>query len=271
LLAIEAKSPASESDTLYYNLSNLTRSTYQLVFAPENMETVGLQAYLVDNFLGTETPVSLADSTFIKIDITSKAGSAAADRFKVVFRQMKLLPLVVTSIKVAAEENNNIVQWMVVNESSIKQYEVQKSRDAGAFIKVAVVNPVDKGSGNYSATDEDVISGFNYYRVKMVSSDGKISYTEVVKVANTKQPGSISVYPNPISNGAIHLQLRSQPAGVYTIKLYNAAGQLLLSKNIAHAEGNSEEIINCENLPKGIYQLKVSKPRGNDDVVKFVY
>jgi hypothetical protein len=67
------------------------------------------------------------------------------------------------------------------------------------------------------------------------------------------------------------LQLTNQPAGIYKIKLYNSVGQVLLSKSIAHVEGNSEETINCANLPKGIYQLKVNEPDGNEDVVKFVY
>ncbi len=41
LLAIEAKSPLISNDTIYYNLTNLAKTAYQLVFAPENMESAG--------------------------------------------------------------------------------------------------------------------------------------------------------------------------------------------------------------------------------------
>jgi hypothetical protein len=271
LLTIEAKSPLSSSDTIYYNMSNLTKTNYQIVFAPENLESSGLQAYLIDKFLNTETPVSLSDSTFINIAITSGAGATAADRFKVVFRQMKALPVTVTSITAVAKEGNNLVQWSVANESGIKQYQVEKSKDANSFSQVAVINAANNGTGNYAATDKNVISGANYYRVKIISVDGKETYTKVVKVVNEKQHPAISIYPNPITNEVIHLQLTNQPAGIYKIKLYNSVGQVLLSKSIAHVEGNSEETINCANLPKGIYQLKVNEPDGNEDVVKFVY
>jgi hypothetical protein len=134
-----------------------------------------------------------------------------------------------------------------------------------------VVKAVNIGKGNYEVTDKNVNSGTNYYRIKIVSVDGKVTYTQVVKVINGKQQGTISIYPNPINDDVIHLQLNSQPSGIYKIKLYNAAGQVLLSKNISYAGGSSAEDIKCDNLPKGIYQLQINKPDGNKHVAKFVY
>ncbi|MGN6265109.1 MAG: T9SS type A sorting domain-containing protein [Ginsengibacter sp.] len=268
LLAIEAQSPLSAEDTIYYNISNLNRTTYQLSFAPENMKATGLQAFLLDKFLGTETPVSLTDSTSINITVSTNSASAAPDRFKIVFRQMSALPVTITSITATAKNPDNIIQWGVANESGIKEYEIEKSTDGNQFNQIQVVKAVNSVKGKYEVTDNNVNSGPNYYRIKILSVDGNGTYTQVVKVINGKQQGTISIYPNPINDDVIHLQLNNQPPGIYKIKLYNAAGQLLISKNISYAGGSSAENIKCDNFPKGIYQLQINKPDGNKHVAK---
>ncbi len=270
LLSIEARAPVSDADTLYYNMSNLAKRTYQLRFAPQNMESTGLQAFLIDNFLNTETPVSLTDSSFINITVTSNAASAAAGRFELVFRQMAALPVTVKSVTAVHKNSDNIIEWNVENENGIQQYEVEKSTDGNHFSQMSIVNAKNSGTGNYIATDTDVTAGTYYYRIKIVSVDGEISYTQIVKVTTAKVTGEISVFPNPIKDGVIHLELNNQPSGIYKIKLHNSVGQVLLSKNITHTEGSSKESINCENLPKGIYQLEVNKPDGNETGIKII-
>src|SRR6185437_11679667 len=270
ILAIEAKAPVTTSDTIFYNISNLAKQTYQLRFAPQNMEASNLQAFLIDKFLATETPISLTDSSFVNITVTSNASSAAADRLEVILRQMNALPLTITSVSASAKNSENIIQWNVENESGIQQYEVEKSTDGSNFNQIAIVAANNKGASNYNSIDADLNSGTNYYRIKIISVDGKASYTQIVKVINAGAAGSISVFPNPIKDGVIHLHLNNQPSGVYKIKLYNSAGQVLISKNITHTDGSSEEEVRCDNLPKGIYQLEVNKPYGNEEVIKIL-
>ncbi len=195
ILSIEAKAPVTSADTIFYNMSNLAKRTYQLRFAPQNMESTGLQAFLIDNFLNTETPVSLTDSSFINITVTSNAASAAAGRFELVFRQMAALPVTVKSVTAVHKNSDNIVEWNVENENGIQQYEVEKSTDGNHFSQMAVVNAKNSGTGNYIATDRDVTAGTYYYRIKIVSVDGKISYTQTVKVISSKQNGLDFSFP----------------------------------------------------------------------------
>ncbi len=269
LLSVDARSPLYDGDTLFYNMTNLAKHNYQLRFAPVNLESIGLKATLIDKFLTTETPVSLSDSTFINVAVTSDAASSAADRFKVVFRQMGVLPVTITSIIATNQGADNIVYWNVANEGSISQYEIEKSKDGAKFNQIEIVKAENQIKGSYSFTDKNVNSGTNYYRVKILSVDGKVNYTQVVMVANGKQQASISVYPNPIINNVVRLQFNNQPAGIYKTKLINSAGQILLTKSINHSE-NNEETINCESLPMGIYQLQINKPDGKDIIIKIL-
>ena len=90
-------------------------------------------------------------------------------------------------------------------------------------------------------------------------------------VEKEKEAG-IAIYPNPISNGVINLQLTNQPAGEYGIKLYNKLGQVILSKKVQRSEGNSTEKINWDfNLAHGMYHLEVLFPNGSKKIIKVLY
>ena len=271
VLSVEAKAPLSGSDTIFYNMSNLGKHTYQLRFAPKNLQSSGLEALLLDKFLNTSTPISLSDSSFINITVTSNSASAAADRFKVVFRQAAVLPVTFTSVTGYQKNQTVLVEWKVENESGMKEYEVQASVDGINFSTVSSVKANNFASGSYQWTDAAPVAGSNFYRIKSVSQDGNISYTSVVKVVMPKISGGISVYPNPVMNGNIHLHLTNQPAGIYDVRLLNAVGQTVGSKRIIRAAGNSTENISIASLPKGIYQLEINKPDGNVSVIKVIY
>lgn len=268
LLAIDAKSPVTANDTISYYTSNLALATYKLIFAPENMQSAGVQAFLIDQFLKTQTPLSLSDSTFINLTVTSAAASSASDRFLVVFRQMAALPVTVTSVTATLKNKNADVKWKVQNESGIQQYQVERSTDGTNFKQVASVNAKNNVTGSYSWTDLHIDAGKYYYRIKIITLDGRISYTQIVKVISGKLPDQIFVYPNPIKDGIIHLQLANHPEGNYGVRLFNSAGQLIISEKLTHAKGTSEETINCPNLAKAIYQLEIVKTDGRVEVIK---
>ena len=89
-------------------------------------------------------------------------------------------------------------------------------------------------------------------------------------VTNTQS--SINIYPNPITDGVIHLQLSNQPEGMYGIRLLNPLGQVIVSKQASHAGGNGTENIKWDyNLAHGVYQLEITKPNGEVSVIKVMY
>jgi uncharacterized repeat protein (TIGR01451 family) len=270
LLSIEAKAPVSIFDTLYYYMSNLAQHTYQLRFAPLNMQSTGLQAFLLDKFLNTSMPLSLSDSSFVNITITANAASSAADRFKVVFRQLNAMPVTFTSIKAIQKDENILVEWSVENESGILQYEIEKSADGINFLQTGKVSALNKGAANYQWTDEQPFEGNNYYRIRSVSRDGKINYTLIVKVVMAKRETKIFVYPNPVTDGFIRLRLKDQTPGIYITRLFNSLGQLILNDKFTICEQSSQQSIPVNNLPTGIYQLEVVKPDGNHEFIKII-
>ena len=157
------------------------------------------------------------------------------------------------------------VEWKVENELNIKQYEVEKSLNGTQFTRLAVVPAAANGgtAASYASTDIKPVEGYNYYRVKSLDLNGRASYTNVVKVLKGTLKHDIFISPNPITDGRIHLQFLNQPEGKYGLRLLNNLGQVIVARQISHAEGSSTEIIKWDfNLAHGIYKLEVTKPDG---------
>src|SRR6185437_8149783 len=105
MLSIEARSPVTASDTIYFDMKNVSKQTYHFQFSPENMGDDGLKAYLVDNYLRTKTEVSLGGVTSSDFTVNSDAASYAADRFMIVFKQStQATVLPITFVSLAASQ-----------------------------------------------------------------------------------------------------------------------------------------------------------------------
>ena len=275
MLSIEARSPVTASDTIYFDMKNVSKQTYHFQFSPENMGDDGLKAYLVDNYLRTKTEVSLGGVTSSDFTVNSDAASYAADRFMIVFKQSTqatVLPITFVSLAASQKDKNILVEWNVQNEHAMLQYDVEKSIDAINFVKKATVPANNSGSASYQWTDKDAAPGNNYYRIRSVDKDGKTVYSTVVTVLMSNFKSSISIYPNPITDGIIHLQFVNQQQGRYGIRLLNPLGQLIVSKQIEFAGGNGSEGIKWDyNLAHGVYQLEILKPDRNVEVIRVMY
>jgi hypothetical protein len=172
-----------------------------------------------------------------------------------------ILPVTFSSIK-AYQKNAGIqVDWNVATESNVHHYEIEKSQSGQQFLKAFVVFPKANNytSASYSWLDVNVSSGNNFYRIKSVYNTGLSNNSQVINVILGGVKPAISVHPNPITGSEINLQLNTQPKGMYTIQLYNNAGQQLYNKRFEHNGGSLTQTIDIKNnFVKGIYQLKVS-------------
>ena len=274
LLVVERRHTITDKDTIFLNLTGVSALKYRFELMADQLYRQGLSAFLEDNYLHTSTPLYIDGTTNVDFTVTSAAGSKAPDRFRIVFSQLGTLPVTFTSIKAYRQDKNINVEWKVDNELNIKEYETQKSTDGNGFTNLSVTAATANGahSASYRVTDTHPVEGYNYYRIKSVDLNGKTATTSVVKVLTGSTHPEISVYPNPVSNGIISLQLNNQPAGKFGIRLLNKSGQVIMQKQIEHADGTSTETISLDKYaPHGIYQLEVTKPDGTTSNINVVY
>ncbi|MEP6750197.1 MAG: T9SS type A sorting domain-containing protein [Bacteroidota bacterium] len=266
LLAVEARAPLTNNDTVFYSLGNLRKQSYRLRFAPVNIQTPGLTAYFEDGFLHTSTLLELDVNSDVIFRVTDDAGSYASDRFYIVFRLTQILPVTFTSISAIRNGEKRIaLEWKTANETGIETYEIGRSEDGRSFSKLGLAAPKANNGRNvsYNYMDESPLPSDNFYSIRAISLSGLVQYSAVVKVARKNAAHSISVYPNPVVDKKMSVSFINQPAGEYSVKLVNVVGQVIY---IDKAEVNNNSFIKIislgTSLAAGNYQLVVTGENG---------
>lgn len=267
-LSVETRKRFTDADTVYYSLSRLVNISYKFEFIRNGLDKK-LTAILKDRYTGEATVMPEADTTLIPFTTTADAASTDAQRFKVVFKNA------VNWQKInAATENTDVkVNWELANEFNVDFYQVERSDNNNDFTAVAKVN--SKGNSEiptaYDALDYGLTPGVYYYRVKSVTKAGYVLYSDVVKIRVIRNTPGFFVFPNPVTDNNINLQLNNAEKGTYKVKLVNASGQLMMQKQIVHPGGSVTHTLKADQyLAAGTYQLEVAIPGKKATVIGVV-
>ena len=274
VFAIERRHTIQNADTIFYKIWNLASSNYQLAFSPTNMAQPGLIAYLQDSYLHTNTPVSLDVPGSVNFSINADPASTDMARFRLIFATAAggTLPLTFTGLKAWQQNTAVNINWNTATENNMKDYEVEKSTNGFDYQSIATVKANNLPVNNYSYTDAYPATGANYYRVVSTDLNGLSKYSSVVKVNIEKGFSLIRVYPNPVVNNTIQLQVVNQPAGQYQARLINSFGQLFTAQPFNHTGGSGTIAITpAQHIPNGIYQLEITGPSGAKTTISVVF
>ena len=270
-LAIESRPNLNTSDTIFLKLWKTTQRSYRFAFEPRHLNKTNLIGYLQDKYLNTLTEVSLTKHTSIEFEVNTNSASAAADRFQIVFKT--ILPFKFLSATAYKTNADIAVEWKVSNETDIVKYEVEKSMDGTVFTSVNthLVNDNNNDINNYIWLDENAQAGNNIYHIKMLGKDGSTKYTENIIVAIAPTNTGIVIYPNPIKEGKIHLQMGNQSAGNYQLSVTNNNGQVIYSGIIQNNSNNSNFLIDIKPIPvSGLYNLQIINPQNKISTQKII-
>jgi hypothetical protein len=172
------------------------------------------------------------------------------------------LELLAFSASSAAKSNKATAQlsWLTAREVNLQGYEVERSGDGKTFEKIGSVKPT--GSANstekYAFTDDVPLNGTNYYRLKMVNTEGSFTYSAVRSIlVSDGKTDKVSVSPNPAKDRVV-VKLNALEAKNVTLTLVDVAGKTVLTDNKSLETGFNEFSLNVTQLPQGLYFLKVA-------------
>ncbi|MGC4039063.1 MAG: T9SS type A sorting domain-containing protein [Chitinophagaceae bacterium] len=174
-----------------------------------------------------------------------------------------------TSIKAYSVTGGNRIEWTNATEESISKYEVERSADGVSFNSILSISPNTNNGGenSYSETDEKILAGVNYYRVKAINLNGSSEYSVIVKVTSSGNKSYATVYPNPVAGTDFTLQMSNYTRGNYTIRLMNSNGQQLLQKSYQHSGGSAAvSIERTEAMQAGVYILQLAGDNVNERI-----
>jgi hypothetical protein len=168
-----------------------------------------------------------------------------------------LLPVKIESFLANLNASNTVtLNWVSTVEIDSYQYSIEKSTDGTRFVEAGVV----KAAGNsgtavkYSFTDNTILNGAAFYRLKQMDKNGSFEYSKIAYVNNSRGSGKATkVFPNPFTAdiqvvGISSAELNNRAL----VRVFNAVGQSVTYR-ITGANSISLEPA----APKGLYIVKV--------------
>jgi hypothetical protein len=162
------------------------------------------------------------------------------------------------------------LNWVMENETNCKYFVIERSGDTGGYDSIGVVTGLNNNNQTtYVYTDDHMLSGNNYYRLRQVDMEGVIRYSKVVSLYDMQQEAAprMSVYPNPAA-ATLNFSINSASTQQIFVQIYSISGVLLQSSEQTLNAGNNLQSIAVNNLKSGNYFLKVSNREGNSQFVQ---
>lgn len=206
------------------------------------------------------------------VDTTFIVGSATAKRLKLVTRaglDVDIDSVWLTSVNaivpvkfgdVNVSRSNGLVKlnWNVLLEVNTEKYYIERSVNGVEFASIGSLSATS--SKSYSFVDATPLNtSTSFYRLKAVDKDGKLSYSNIIRLTSRNAAADVAVTPNPIKNGTVNLQLNNFTKSDYAVSLFDASGRIAFTKQITIESGSSAQTLQLPNtVSKGIYQLQIT-------------
>jgi hypothetical protein len=160
------------------------------------------------------------------------------------------LPVKLEKFTGKVSQNGVELMWNTSQEKEFSHYEVQASSNGTEFGFMAQVNGAN--TKTYSYLDFSPKAGTNYYRLKMVDTDGSFTYSNMIAIKYELGQGFVNVQ-NPITGNEILVTTNmSKPNFV----IFGMAGNQL-NINVKQI-GDNTFAIKLNNAQPGIYFLNIA-------------
>ncbi len=190
-----------------------------------------------------------------------------------------ILPVELLSFTGYHDGQNNVLNWITASEKNVEQFIVEKSIDGESYSAIGIVG----ANGNsiipqdYKYYDSEFTQGNNYYRLKIVDTDGKFEYSNIIiiDVNKTQLDDSptqvISVYPNPTENKTNVEMYVNESKATFHIKVVNLLGQIMTTDLKTFSKGLNKFEIDASNYAQGAYVISIVNKATSEAIdVKFV-
>ena len=172
------------------------------------------------------------------------------------------LPVTFGTLRAYRQTGGVQLEWTTYTENNVDHFEVERSSDGQSFSEIGQVTAVGNSSSktNYNLLDASPINGDNFYRVKSVDIDGRLTYSSVIRISlGTSGNRSVAVYPNPVKGSQLTLQINNLDKGNYSILMFNHMGQQVSQFQVSLSNETTTQTLQLpSSLKPGVYNLLIS-------------
>jgi len=227
---------------------------------------------------GTLGTITLVTDTFytvgtyqLKIKALDFSGSSCESFIDVTVNVSGTLPISIAAFSGFYKTDRSFLSWVTEHENGTLYYELQRSFDSRNFTSLQQI-PVSNNTNStklYQATDIVSNNDNIFYRLKIVSFTGQITYTNVIKIKGGNSLKNL-VFANPFID-QISAIYYSDKTETISLQLYDMIGKLQVRKNYNVVPGNNFlSLTGLSKISKGNYILSLKDVTGNQIIVEKV-
>ncbi len=159
------------------------------------------------------------------------------------------LPVRFTEVVAKQMQTHVLVRFETRSEKHVKSFEIEKGTDGHNFKTIGTIKP--SGDGTYEYKDYSTTNGAQYYyRIKEVSQNEAVTFSQVVKVSLVSKQDQIAIYPTVIEHNSLTITGLDNTTGT-NIVMFDLFGRKVFSTKL---ESNQVDI---EKLNTGYYVIAV--------------
>jgi hypothetical protein len=166
----------------------------------------------------------------------------------------------VTVVRFSAEKvaQTALLSWATNTEKNNNPFEIEHSIDSKEWETIGTEHANVEGhvGTEYSFVHEKPAAGANSYRLKMIDTDGKYTYS-AVKNVNFEKKSETVIYPNPAVD-VVNIQVDGTDdiSSLSSLKIYDTTGKLVLSPALTSGT------VDVNALKNGFYVVQILKKNG---------
>lgn len=190
-------------------------------------------------------------------------GTTTTDHYPV-FSQFSFTPPVPLPVQLVSftgieQDQTSKLTWVTAGENNSKLFNIQRSSNGSGFVTIGTVAAAGNTSAGatYTFTDEQPLTGDDYYRLQQVDIDGKFTYSNTIRL-NFAGALTVRIDPNPAHGTAnLYIDKATQPL---LVQLIDLDGQLVRQWSVD--PGTTTMPVDVSGLAKGLYTVKAVGPNG---------
>lgn len=232
---------------------------------------------------GTEKTINFYDGMYNPVDTTILPMYSAGDNIhfnntghKELFQRVLAknvfgltLPVKLQAFTASLQDKKVTLKWSAEHDDPNSSFTVQRSQnglDFESLQKIPVKN--NTGANQYGCIDQAPLPGTSYYRLAVQERD-RIYYSKIASIKN-EQPALVlkKLYPIPAEKW-LHLEITADKAQPVAIHIMNNSGVAIQQYSRNMAPGTNRFTVPVQQLPGGMYFIRINTNSGHTIVQSF--
>jgi hypothetical protein len=258
---------ADTAYTLQANVTDAEHTASQLFYKWQTMlvHNNHKHAEPIDTFRNTTAVISRIGcngddySWLIKLTVTDGAGLSAVDSSRIIPYCSGTLSAVLKSFTITAQNKTNVINWITETEINMSYFQIERSYDGVNFTSIGkILAKRAPGFGYYEWRDDDHLSGYNYYRLRMVDIGNQSKFSIIAYVFTGYVDGKdLLITPNPVVGNYFIVGAQFSKIEKIKLRLVDMNGRIILTQDEQTKAGFNSFKINCPAMAlNGIYLVE---------------